>query len=90
MANWFDELSQARSGRNAVPGSISLVGRKVAARHTRPAQRGAVADVDVPDRADRADRAHVAMQVTAASTNYQAALRTTAMISQLSLRDFLR
>jgi len=36
------------------------------------------------------DMAEMAMKVTTANTNYQAALRTTATISQLSLMDFLR
>lgn len=36
------------------------------------------------------DLAEMAMKVTAANTNYKAALQTTATISQLSLMDFLR
>lgn len=36
------------------------------------------------------DLADMAMKVTAANTNYKAALQTTATISQLSLMDFLR
>ena len=36
------------------------------------------------------DMADMAMKVTTANTNYQAALQTTATISQLSLMDFLR
>jgi len=36
------------------------------------------------------DMAEMAMKVTTANTNYQAALQTTATISQLSLMDFLR
>ena len=39
---------------------------------------------------EEVDMAEMAMKVTTANTNYQAALQTTATISQLSLMDFLR
>ena len=39
---------------------------------------------------EEVDMAEMAMKVTTANTNYQAALQTTATISQISLMDFLR
>jgi len=39
---------------------------------------------------EQVDMAEMVMKVTTANTNYQAALQTTATISQLSLMDFLR
>ncbi|MGN6609625.1 MAG: flagellar hook-associated protein FlgL [Jatrophihabitans sp.] len=76
------QLSAAQAAEGAAAARITQAQTTQAANTlTLKTQLSGIQDIDLAD---------MAIQVTTANTNYQAALQTTASIRQLSLLDFLR